>query len=101
MASKHTSLTYKCTLITKKSTVSKKHPRIGPKGSTVEMKAKVPQATIKFTNGSPFSQSSFTIKKGSPITATVVNGNKEYFYELDCKCKNRTKFAAPPSMIVP
>lgn len=101
MVAKHTRLTYKCTVITKRCTVSKRHPRIGGKGSTVEMKATIPEATIKFTNGSPFSKSTFTVKKGSPITATVVNGNKEYFYDLHCKCKNPGKLAAPPSMIVP
>ena len=99
---KHTRLTYKCTIITKRCTVSNKHPHIGPKGSTVEMKATIPEATIKFTNGSPFDKSTYTIKKGKPITATVnKSGSKEYPYSLDCTCKDRTKFAAPPSMIVP
>ena len=98
---KHTTLVYSCTSILKRCKVSVRHPRIGPNGSTVEMVSRIPEAKIAFKAGSPFSKTKYTITKGSPITATVVNGPGTYKYDIDCKCKNGKKFAAPPSMIVP
>ena len=93
---KTTRIRYSCSAGACKATPHK--VRIGPKGSTVYMKATNTAARVRFTT-SPFGTKIFNIPAGTQVSATVTATSGSFPYTLSCSsCPSP---AAPPEMIVP